>query len=186
MFLCTGLRIIEIGLVMDEKLNHTLEAFVLFSNSDDFDRALKRNWEMLGNRWVIFYCWKQNQQENCKIIGFISFPNKKSHVKIFRSSEKQMKLRAKIPEKQKKANVEEKITHVQQHVQNTGALISLPVEKVAEKKVTEKKVAEKKATEKKATEKKVAEKKVSKGESYGEENARNVKKLLSIHCNVNA
>lgn len=46
----SGLRIIEIGLVLDEKLNHTLEAFVLFASSDDFDLALKRNWEIMGNR----------------------------------------------------------------------------------------------------------------------------------------
>lgn len=53
-----------------------------------------------------------------------------------------MRFRVKIPEKQKKANVEEKITHVKaepagrkKHVQNAGALFSLPVEKVAEKKV---------------------------------------------------
>lgn len=60
-------------------------------------------------------------------------------MKIFRSTEKQMKLRVKIPEKQKKAIVEEKISHVKvdgrkKHVQSQGALISLPMERVVEKK----------------------------------------------------
>lgn len=62
------------------------------------------------------------------------------HVKIFRSTEKQMKLRVKIPEKQKEADLVEKISHVKvdgrkKHVQNATALVSLPVEKVTEKKV---------------------------------------------------
>lgn len=61
-------------------------------------------------------------------------------MKIFRSSEKQMKLRVKIPEKQKKVNVAEKLNHAKvdsrkKHVPNAGALISLPVEKAVEKKV---------------------------------------------------
>lgn len=63
------------------------------------------------------------------------------HVKIFRSSEKQMKLRVKVPEKQKQTKAEKKSEgHVKvddrkKHVQNQGALISLPVEKmVVEKK----------------------------------------------------
>ncbi|XP_031625949.1 uncharacterized protein LOC116342460 [Contarinia nasturtii] len=59
-----GLSLDDIGLVLDPANDHTLEAFVRFSTSDDFDLALKRNWEIMGNR----------------------------HVKIFRSSIVQMKL----------------------------------------------------------------------------------------------
>lgn len=63
-------------------------------------------------------------------------------MKIFRSTEKQMKLRVTIPVEQKKLDVEEKISHVKvdgrkKHAQNQGALISLPVEKVVEKKSME-------------------------------------------------
>lgn len=46
----TGLQIDDIGLILDETTSHTLEAFVLFAQSNDFDMALKRNWDILGNR----------------------------------------------------------------------------------------------------------------------------------------
>lgn len=60
-------------------------------------------------------------------------------MKIFRSSEKQMKLRIKVPEQQKRTNVEEQSSQVKvngqkKHVQNPDALISLPVGKMMEKK----------------------------------------------------
>lgn len=45
-----GRKIETIGLIMDKSNNHTLEAFVRFATSDDFDLALKRNWELMGNR----------------------------------------------------------------------------------------------------------------------------------------
>lgn len=44
------LKIADIGLILDESTSHTLEAFVRFASSDDFDMALKRNWEIIGNR----------------------------------------------------------------------------------------------------------------------------------------
>lgn len=45
-----GLKFDAIGLVLDKSTDHTLEAFVRFETSDDFDLALKRNWEIMGNR----------------------------------------------------------------------------------------------------------------------------------------
>lgn len=48
--LYSGLKLDRIGLVLDKSTDHTLEAFVRFENSDDFDLALKRNWEIMGNR----------------------------------------------------------------------------------------------------------------------------------------
>lgn len=45
-----GLKLDAIGLVLDKTTNHTLEAFVRFATSNDFDLALKRNWELMGNR----------------------------------------------------------------------------------------------------------------------------------------
>lgn len=73
-------------------------------------------------------------------VNFVFGYSRNRHVKIFRSSEKQMKLRVKIPEKQKQSNSVEKNGHAnadgcKKHVQNQGALISLPVEKVIERKV---------------------------------------------------
>lgn len=85
-------------------------------------------------------------------------------MKIFRSTEKQMKLRVKIAEVQKKADVEEKISQVKvdgrkKHVQNAAALVSLPVEKMVEKKV-------------------------QKGESNGKENIKNNKNISPNFCIV--
>lgn len=45
-----GLKLDTIGLVLDKSTDHTLEAFVRFETSNDFDLALKRNWEIMGNR----------------------------------------------------------------------------------------------------------------------------------------
>lgn len=44
------LKIDGIGLILDETTSHTLEAFVRFATGDDFDMALKRNWDIIGNR----------------------------------------------------------------------------------------------------------------------------------------
>lgn len=52
LFYFAGLNINEIGLILDETTNYTLEAFVLFATNRDFDMALKRNWEFMGNRFV--------------------------------------------------------------------------------------------------------------------------------------
>lgn len=49
-FPSAGLKLDEVGLVLDISTDHTLEAFVRFETSDDFDLALKRNWEIMGNR----------------------------------------------------------------------------------------------------------------------------------------
>lgn len=50
MNLLAGLKLGAIGLVLDKLTGHTLEAFVRFETSEDFDLALKRNWQMMGER----------------------------------------------------------------------------------------------------------------------------------------
>ncbi|XP_055294776.1 G-rich sequence factor 1-like [Sitodiplosis mosellana] len=75
-----GLKLDAIGLILDKSTDHTLEAFVRFETSDDFDLALKRNWKVMGNR----------------------------HVKIFRSSYNQMSLRLNSEEQRLCAKPESK------------------------------------------------------------------------------
>lgn len=108
-FVSKGLQIDDIGLILDETTSHTLEAFVRFATSDDFDMALKRNWEIMGNR----------------------------HVKIFRSSEIQMNVRLNS-ERQRLIDAKEKKVHTHvdnkpKHLLNQSAVISLPIERVLEK-----------------------------------------------------
>lgn len=94
---------------------------------------------MLGNRWVNSFGSILNSLDTEKMRELF-FWRQNRHVKIFRSSEKQMKLRVKISEQQKQTDTAEEKCHVnadsrKKHVQNKGKLISLPVEKVMEKKI---------------------------------------------------
>lgn len=50
MFFDLGLNIEGVKLVCDELTKNVSEAFVRFSSVEDYDSALKRNWEIMNNR----------------------------------------------------------------------------------------------------------------------------------------
>lgn len=49
----SGLRLKKINMIYDKFTHQTLEAFVRFSSIEDYDSALKRNWQLMGTRLVI-------------------------------------------------------------------------------------------------------------------------------------